>query len=83
MLEKKEWAEFRDTKMLWFVNRLLHVFGWAIVYEFDDKNTLSNVFPARVTFRGFPEDDETSGFIGLSEFMAENAEQLLKESKED
>tara|TARA_R110000772_G_C13310322_1_gene440419 strand:- start:24817 stop:25068 length:252 start_codon:yes stop_codon:yes gene_type:complete len=83
MVNKKTWEEFRSSKMLWVTNRVLHMFGWAIVTEIDmDSGKVFNCYPARVKFRGFTERSETEGFIGLSEYMAENAETLLKEAKE-
>ena len=82
MVTRKTWKEFRESKMLWFANRLLHVMGWAIVYDYaDDGTTLKNVYPARVKFRGFDDKTETEGFIGISEYMENNAEELLKEAK--
>ncbi len=27
MIEERTWKEFRETKMLWFVNMILHAFG--------------------------------------------------------
>jgi hypothetical protein len=32
-MTKKEWSEFRSTGLLLFINQILHVFGWAIVFE--------------------------------------------------
>jgi len=81
MVEEKSWEEFRKSKMLWFTNRLIHVFGWAIVIE-DLEAGGSRAFPARVKFRGFSEKVEDEGFIGISQYMKDNAEELLKESKE-
>jgi hypothetical protein len=36
MIEEISWKEFRDSGMLWFVNRLLHVFGLSIVFSFEE-----------------------------------------------
>ena len=33
MVKKKTWQEFRKTGLLWFINTILHAFGWAIVVE--------------------------------------------------
>lgn len=79
MVEKKTWQEFRESGMLWFANRILHMFGWAIVFEFD-KNELTEVYPARVKFRGFDHKVEESGFIKVTRFMKENIEKLLEET---
>ena len=82
MVTKKTWKEFRACTMLWWVNRLLHTFGWAIVLEFDENNEVVDAYPARVKFRGFCEEDETTGFIGISKYMKENAEFLYKEASD-
>ena len=36
-IEKKTWKEFTDNKLLWYVNRMLHIFGWAIVSKENDE----------------------------------------------
>ena len=42
MLEERTWKEFRDIKLLWFVNTILHLFGWAIVYEENDNGEVKH-----------------------------------------
>lgn len=76
------WINFRKNKFLWLVNSLLHIFGYAIVFEFDTKDKLVAVYPKRVQYRGFSEKCNTEGYIAISKYMVENGEQLLKESKE-
>jgi len=81
MIEKKTWQEFRDSKLLWWVNRTLHLFGWAIVYDVDpeDYNKVMDVYPARVKFRGFAEHSESTGFTGLTQYLKNNIDDLEKE----
>ena len=60
--EQRTWTEFYNSGMLWFVNRILHVFGWVIVAE-QETDTVGNivrVWPARTKkILGFtPEQDE-------------------------
>lgn len=81
MIERKTWKEFRDSKLLWFVNTILHTFGWAITVDIDNGEII-DVYPARVKFRGFSENINTEGYIGLSEYMKENCEELLKEARD-
>lgn len=59
---------------------ILHTFGWAIVVEMDN-GKITEVYPARVKFRGFNEENNTDGYIGVSKFIVENAEELLKEAE--
>ena len=73
MLEKKSWDEFQSAGLLWFVNRILHLFGWVIVLEEDeDTGKVVGCYPAHCKFRGFDYDDEEAGFHNLTEHIAEN-----------
>lgn len=81
MVEKKTWEEFRDTGFLWWINMILHTFGWSICVEMDDGEII-NAYPARVRYRGFLEKNNTAGYIKVSKFMKENADVLLEESEE-
>lgn len=81
MLDDKSIEEFRNSGMLWFVNSIIHVFGWAIVIEYDNKKQAIRMYPARTKFRGFDEKSNTEGYIKISKYMKENAEDLYIESK--
>lgn len=81
MINKKSWEEFRNTGLLWWINQILHTFGWAIVFDYED-DLLKEVYPARVKFRGFGSKQIEEGYIRVSEYMKENCEELLKEAKE-
>ena len=82
MVDKRDWAEFRDSGLLWWINTMLHTFGWAIVFEFDDNKNITNVYPARVKFRGFGDKQVEEGYQKVSKYMMDNAEELYKESCE-
>lgn len=81
MVNEKSWQEFRESGLFWFINTTLHVFGWALVAEFEDKE-LTRVYPARVKFRGFAEGINTDGYKKVSKYMKENIDALEKESNE-
>jgi len=82
MVEKKTWQEFRESGLFWWINMILHTFGWVIVVEVEDDGSISDAYPARAKFRGFDEKDNAEGYQKVSKFMKENAEQLEKESLE-
>jgi hypothetical protein len=82
MVEKKTWEEFRTWGMLWWINRLLHTFGWALVFDIDAEGKITEVYPARVKFRGFGEQQETEGFVAVSRFMKYTADELAAEAQE-
>lgn len=67
--------------MLWFVNTILHAFGWVIVLDIDDNGEIVGCYPARVKFRGFSEDVNTKGYIALSEYLQKNINDITEEAK--
>jgi hypothetical protein len=75
-IDFKTWEEFRESKLLWWVNRSLHLFGWAIVLETNNEGNIIGARPAKVSFRGFSEDVETKNFVILTKYLTENLEQL-------
>ena len=64
------------------MNSFLHIFGFAIVCKYEE-DKIVDVYPARVNFRGFSEESNTKGYISLSKYMVNNANDLLKEADED
>ena len=81
MVKKKTWEEFRNTGMLWFINMILHAFGWSIVYLLNEDDEFIDVYPARVKFRGFDEKSNTEGYIKISQFLKDNSNALYEEAK--
>ncbi len=79
MIDRKTWEDFYATGLLWWVNRVLHLFGWAIVVEVRSDDSISVCYPARVKFRGFDTDTEEENFKKLSKYLEENATELRKE----
>ena len=90
MTEKRSWCEFRKIGLLWLVNSILHLFGWAIVFEFNDgagtfndDTELKYVYPARVKYRGFSEKDNSEGYEKVTEYLNGNIGELLKEARDE
>lgn len=83
MIERKSWKEFRDSKLLWWINRQLHLFGWVLVAEVNNKGLITDIYPARTKFRGFREEDETEGFKKLTEYIEKEIPNLLEDIKEN
>lgn len=81
-IERRSWEEFRAAQLLWWVNRMLHLFGWAIVVEVEEDGRVVDVYPARVKFRGFDAASEAEGFAGLSSYLKDNAGELLDEARQ-
>lgn len=82
MITKKEWSEFRSIGLLLFINQLLHIFGWAIVFDLDDSGIVKDVYPARVKFRGFDEKSTSESYEKITEYLSNNIDELNKEVKE-
>jgi len=81
MVKRKTWEEFRDCKLLWWINTILHMFGWAIVFEYDNEKII-DVYPARVKFRGFDDESNTTGYKEVTKYLKNNIEDLYAESLE-
>lgn len=80
MVNKKTWKEFRESGLLWWINMILHTFGWSIVVDIED-GEITDAYPARVKFRGFDEKNNDEGYITVSNYMADNVQELLEEAK--
>lgn len=68
-LETGSWDDFRACGLLWFVNRTLHVFGWALVCSIDDSGRTIHAYPARVSYRGFNEDVDAEGYAKVEAML--------------
>ena len=75
----KTYTEFRNAGMLTLVNTILHIFGWAIVYC-KDSDGVESFRPARVLFRGFPEESMSTMYQRISAWMKGHAEELDDEA---
>lgn len=83
MITEKTWEEFKSCGFILFINQILHIFGWAICFEYDDnQENIINVYPARVKFRGFDNKNVSKSYEDLSKYMKDNAETLYKEACE-
>lgn len=82
MVEERSWDEFRDAGILWWINRILHTFGWAITMELDDDGRVSRVFPTRCKYRGFVRESEEAGFRKISKYLKEHISEIEDEANE-
>lgn len=81
--QKKAWKEFQNNGLLWFVNNLLHLFGYAIKFYVGDDGDLLNVVPGRFDKRGFSEKSNKSGYRKVTKYFKEHADELLQEAMND
>ena len=79
-INEKSWEEFRNSGLLFVTNQFLHIFGYALVFEYDDNDKINRVYPARVKFRGFSEKQIDNGYRKISKYMKDNATELEEET---
>jgi len=77
-IEEISWKEFKDSGFLWFVNRILHVFGIVLIFGVEVNSNAVRVFPARTTLRGFPYEAEGRGYKNLAKYMHGNSGFIMK-----
>lgn len=78
-LEERTWVEFSESGLLWWINRSLHLFGWAIVVDVD--HDTARAYPARTSWRGFSGPDEADGFLRLTRHIHDNASEVLHDAE--
>lgn len=81
-MKRHTWDHFRNSGLLWWVNRTLHLLGWAIVLAYEEDGTFIEAYPARVAYRGFSPQAETTGFRHLTHHLLTNISQLHHEVNE-
>jgi hypothetical protein len=82
-IERRDWKELKDSGLLWFVNRTLHLFGYAIVFDVDDETKeIKEVYFARCKFRGFSEKSDTKGFKNMYKYLKDNLDTIEKDMEE-
>lgn len=79
-MKPSSWKDFKDSGLLWWINTILHTFGWAIVLEESERGAYS-AYPARVPFRGFSEEANTEGYQKVSTYLKDNIKDIEHEAK--
>lgn len=82
MIEERTWDEFRKCGLLWFTNTILQIFGWSLVVELNDNNSVTKCYPARSHYRGFSDDAILENSKNLTQYMIDNAKNLIKDCEE-
>jgi hypothetical protein len=82
-MQEHTWKEFQATGMLWWINMILHTFGWAIVVQTDEQGDLVKAYPARVSWRGFSSMANGEGYLKVAAYLAEHAETLHAETLDE
>lgn len=80
MLKEVSWDSFVANGMFWLINRSLHMLGYALVRELDDKGKTMRVYPAECRFRGFSDEVEARGFKSVTNYMKKNIVKLVRDA---
>lgn len=83
-MKRTSWNDFDSAGLLWFINSILHVFGYAIALTYDTKTgKVIEAYPARVKYRGFKESDNSAGYRRITKYMLNNIDNLTKDINND
>lgn len=80
--EERTWYEFQQGGFLLFVNLFLQIFGWSIVMHVGENGLVTNVYPARTTYRGFGPEELSKAYVRVTEFLVKHGKKLLAEAKD-
>ena len=78
MIERKTWDEFRQSGLLWWINMILHTFGWAIAIDYLG-DTCIKAYPVRVKYRGFEPALNDQGYEKVTSYLASEIKNLQKD----
>ena len=78
LMVRSSWQSFRETGLLLFVNSFLQIFGWTIVVEYGENNTVKEVYPVKTKFRGFTEEAVDKAYKDLTKYIDNNIEEIKK-----
>lgn len=74
-IKKISGKEFKEAGMLWLVNSILHTFGMALTWNPET----DEIEPVITKFRGFEEKFNDQGYRALTEYMKDNAIDLMSD----
>ncbi len=82
--QSEAWTLFRNSGLLWYVNRTLHLIGWSIVLEIEeDDNTVSAAYPLRTTWFGFSDESNERNLKAFRTHMINNSLHLMREPDQE
>lgn len=77
-IDPKTWEEFRKTGLFFFINSILHAFGWVLFVKMEGDKVVE-CLPGRTSFRGFSEEDQDGEHTKIANYLAEQAVNFPKE----
>lgn len=82
-MNEKEVKELRESGVLWYINIIIHAFGWCLFQtEIIDKDgdPIKVLLPARTKFRGFSQHSNDNGYRKLAEYLVKNADTIYEDA---
>lgn len=79
--QNNKWQKFCDSGLMWWINRQLHLFGWAIYRDLDEQGNIISIYPDQCDYKGFTEELEEKGFSKLTNYLVNNISKELKKIK--
>lgn len=70
-MKRTTWEEFYQSGMLWWINTMLHIFGWSIVVETNREDEAVDAWPSRTEWRGFPKVTNDTNYERIDRFLHE------------
>ena len=61
------------------MNQILHLFGRAIVFQYDITGSIEEVYFAKCKFRGFAEPVTSEGYKNLTAYLQKNIETISED----
>ncbi len=80
-IEARTWSEFREAGMVFAANKVLHMFGWCLVFAVDEQSGLRYCYPARTRYRGLAPEPDRAGTQRLYRWVCDAAGSLAKETE--
>jgi hypothetical protein len=74
----QSWRELQDAGLLWYINSILHVFGYSIMLIQEESGKVLLARPEQVLYRGFPTEVNEENYRKLTQYMSNNAYNLLQ-----
>lgn len=71
-MTRHSWETFREAGMLWWINRILHTFGWSIIYEINENQEIISVYPAKTDWLGFSSETNDQRWKQFKDHMRED-----------
>lgn len=82
-LRERPIEEFQATGLVFLVNSILHVFGWALTIVCERDGSMSRLYPSRTSYRGFAPEAVERGYGKLNDYLCGNVHRITAEATQE